>query len=428
MLVDNLDLDILKLLSTREGYDKYVDLIKKPMCTKESWSLITDFGRYYKEYPQATEIDSGFKMWMQVTGHPLWKPEEHEVYGRIIENVKKRNDVNSTDAFINELNKIENVQKLKRAVKSYESGQVTNTEFLTGVSALLDRGSEIRFLSPIQTYDLEALAQYQRDNKGFYWRLEDLNRSIGPVRKGDVVIVAKRPEVGGTSFLVSEMAFMLEQSGAPNAVIFNNEEAPDKVYTRMVSSALGIDHRTMMSSPKTSQINYKTWLKGKEWDLIHDTTMTIQSIHKQLRTKEYGLIGINVLLKVGGTEAREDHDKLQALGEELRRIAQQYGPVVAIVQADPSAEGLRFIPQDRIYKSKTALQGEADALIMIGKDETSPDTSRFIHVAKNKIPPAPCTELSNKHIKTEVNFDISTGRYTSLNYKGNSRYAASNNN
>jgi len=274
--------------------------------------------------------------------------------------------------------------------------------------------------STVQAFTLEGIATDRRSNAGYYWRLEDLNKSIGPVRKGDFIIVGKRPEVGGTSFLVSELSHMLEQQEG-NAIIFNNEEAPDKVFTRMVSSALDVDHRTMMQADKLYQQRYEQWLDGRTWDLIHDGSMTIDSIRAQLKEKEYGLIGINVLLKVGGTGAKEDHDKFQALGEECRRISQEFGPVIAIVQADPSAEGMRFIPQDRIYKSKTALQGEADALIMIGKDHDVPDTSRFISVAKNKIPPAPCTDISVKHIKSEVEFEMGTGRYSSLNYKGNSR-------
>ena len=128
-----------------------------------------------------------------------------------------------------------------------------------------------------------------------------------------------------------------------------------------------------------------------------------------------------MLLKVGGTGKNEDHDKYQYLGEELRRLSSGQAPIIAVVQADPTAEGMRFIPQDRIYKSKTALQGEADVLIMIGYDDDGPADRRYIHVAKNKIPPAPCCNLSLKHVKAEVEFDIATGRFESTLYKGNSR-------
>ena len=99
----------------------------------------------------------------------------------------------------------------------------------------------------------------------------------------------------------------------------------------------------------------------------------------------------------------------------------EYCPIIGITQADPSAEGVRYIHQDRIYKSKTALQGEADVLLMIGMDYDEPPDTRFLHVAKNKIPPAPCTDPSVSHIMSEVQFEGQLGRFNSKLFKGNSR-------
>lgn len=417
MSIDSIDLDILKFLSTRENYEQYKGVVNKSMCTKESWTLVHDFGEYFKQYPNEQMITVDFLMWMRVSGHPTWKPEEHSVYANIISNMYQQT-LPTRPVLLSELDKLNSIQKIKQGTTKLEAGTISLDEFLSGVNT----STVPKELDTVQVYSLEALAKNQRDNKGLFWRLEDLNRSVGPIRKGDLVIIGKRPEVGGTSFLVSEQSYMLEQLGKDqNVVLFNNEEAPDKVYSRMVSSALDVDYRTLIGNPSGSQFKYDAWANGRDWDLIHDTQMTIQGIHSHLKGKQYDLIGINVLLKVGGTGEDADHDKLQKLGEELRRIAQQYGPVLAIVQADPSAEGMRFIPQDRIYKSKTALQGEADVLLMMGKDDDPNDNKRFFHVAKNKLPPAPCTDLAAKHLKFECNFDISTGRFDSINFKGNSR-------
>ena len=197
--------------------------------------------------------------------------------------------------------------------------------------------------------------------------------------------------------------------------------APDKVYSRIISAAINTDYRKLLGDPIKYQCQYDKWLGNSSFDLVHDTSMTISSIHKHLEEKKYDLIGINVLLKVGGTGKQEDHDKFQELGEECRRISQQYGPVVAVVQADPSAEGMQFIPQDRIYKSKTALQGEADALIMIGGGDPIVDDVRFIAIAKNKLPPAACTDTKSKHLKSEVRFSMDTGRFTTKNFHTHSR-------
>ena len=83
-MIENIDLDILKFMSDRGNYYSYKDVINKGLCTKESWTLIQDFGKYFNEYPNITEIDEDFTLWFRVTGHPGWKPEEQQVYATII--------------------------------------------------------------------------------------------------------------------------------------------------------------------------------------------------------------------------------------------------------------------------------------------------------------------------------------------------------
>lgn len=420
-MADNLDLDIIKFMSDRETYQSYRNTITKALCTKESWTIIQDFGRYFDEFENLKEIDDDFNMWFRVTAHPGWKPEQQKMYGHIVSTALER-ETPSREPFLKQLENLRFEQELDRSLQDIRSGGTSPPRIITRLEGILESST----LDEVdEEIDLEYLALHQRSGDGLYWRCEDLNKAIGPVGTGDFTLIGKRPEVGGTSFLCSEMSYMIEQLPAgANAVFFNNEEVSDKVYPRMVSAALDKDYRAIMGNAAQTKQDYEDWLDGRSWDLRHNTSMDLSYIHRTLRNKSYDLIGINVLAKVSGTDRKEDHDKLEALGQEMRRIAEKHGPVLAVVQADPSAEGMAYIPQDRLYKSKTALQGEADILIMIGmsNDEAAPATQRFIHVAKNKIPPAPCCDLALKHIKSEVHFDIATGRFTSLNWKNNARY------
>ena len=409
--MDSIDRDILKYMSKRDRYNELKDTINKRLCVKESWEMLADFGEYFKQHPEIGEIDADFKMWQRVQRHPNWKPEEARIRGTIVDGVLATVEPERS-AFLDSIYHMRAVGIIQGIGEDLDKGAITIDQADSKFRGLARTN---RHDDTITGFTLSDLAAQQRKG-GFYWRLEDLNRSMGPLRKGDFAVVVKRPEVGGTSFLVSELAFMLEQTDG-NAIIFNNEEAPDKVYSRMVSASLGIDHRKLLGDPPKYQALYEKWLGKSEWDLVHDTSMTVASVYKQLEEKDYDLIGINVLLKVGGTGKQEDHDKFQELGEECRRISQTYGPVLAIVQADPSAEGMQFIPQDRVYKSKTALQGEADVMVMIGTDQDLVDDVRYIHVAKNKLPPAACTETNKKHLKSEVKFEMDTGRFLTKNFK-----------
>jgi len=415
--MDNVDRDILKYMSKREQYYELKDVVTKGLCVKESWQMLADYGAYFDAHPQAKEIDNDFKLWLRIQRHPEWKPEKASQVGALVDSILGA-ALPARTGFMESLYHLRATGVYSDIAVGLEQGKITVAEAETKARSFVQSKPSDETLTSFTLMDLAA-AQRQG---GYYWRLEDLNKSLGPLRKGDFVIVGKRPEVGGTSFLVSELTHMMEQTNG-NAILFNNEEAPDKVYSRIVSSALGLDYRKLLGDPARYQQEYDKWRGSSSLDLVHDTSMSVSSIHKKLEEKPYDLIGINVLLKVGGTGKTEDHDKFQELGEECRRIAQSYGPVIAIVQADPSAEGMQFIPQDRIYKSKTALQGEADALIMIGTGDTSiqQDSVRYIHVAKNKLPPADCTDIGLKHIRSEVRFDMGSGRFTSRNFSGNSR-------
>jgi len=413
--MDHIDRDILKYMSKRDNYYELKDVVSRGLCVKESWAMLADYGEYFKQHPQAGEIDGDFKLWQRVQRHPEWKPEQASNIASLVDSILSSPEPDR-GPFLDSLYHLRASGFYGNIASELERGKLSVDEAEALARGFVRQKPDDETLT---NFSLADLATNQRSG-GYYWRLEDLNRSLGPIRKGDCIIVAKRPEVGGTSFLVSEMAFMLEQTKG-NAIIFNNEEAPDKVYSRIVSAALGVDYRKLLGDPAKYQAAYDKWLGESQFDLVHDTSLTISSLHKKLEEKKYDLIGINVLLKVGGTGKQEDHDKFQELGEECRRIAQQYGPVIAIVQADPSAEGMQYIPQDRIYKSKTALQGEADALIMIGTDAEIVDDTRYIHVAKNKLPPADCADIKCKHIRSEVAFDMGTGRFNSKNFKGHSR-------
>lgn len=414
--MDSVDLQILKYCSTADNYDSIKGSIDRDVCVKESWVLLQAFDKYYEL--GADIIDKDFKTWFRIRCHPEFKKENHILYGRIIDNVLAE-DMPDSVGFHATINKLRNQSTLESVLSEYKRGRLSDDDLASELSVLskVPSGGDVVATG----IDPMELAEHARTG-GLYWRLEDLNKSVGPVAGGDFILIGKRPEVGGTSFLCSEMTFMLSQLPAGGrALIFNNEEEVHKVKSRVVSAALGIDYLRVMSDPAATKESYEKWQDEREMLVIHDTQMTIHSIERAIQEYKPTIIGINVLLKVGGIDRKEDHDKLEQLGVHLRAMSDDYGaPIFGVVQADPQADGVKYIPQTWIYKSKTALQGEADVLIMIGTDEEGNEEDRYIHVAKNKIPPSECTDITCKHIKSHVKFDVATGRFTSRNWKTHS--------
>ena len=86
-------------------------------------------------------------------------------------------------------------------------------------------------------------------------------------------------------------------------------------------------------------------------------------------------------------------------------------------QADATAEGQRTLDQSQLYGSKTKVQGEADVLIMIGKEAVSGEV-RWLNVCKNKMPHGPRVKAGLSHGQFEVKIDAERGRYATVAYKG----------
>jgi hypothetical protein len=416
--MDNIDLDLLKHCTERANYMELEGAITPNLCVKESWQLFQDFGFFFKEYPKQEQITQDFKLWARVTGHPNWNADQHASYGLLVDNVLNR-DTPKRDIFMENIFGLKSQIFFSELAMAIREGKTSPKEAEVKALAYFRQGAPASDLVQPSRIDLLALAAEQKKN-GMLWRLEDLNRSIGPLRKGDFVVIGKRPEVGGTSLTLSEMTHMFEQMDG-DAVFFNNEEEEAKVYRRIVHAALGISQRQLDADMAHYVAEFDKWKGGRKFDLIHDTNITIAKIRRTLEERKYSLIGINVLIKVGGTGKKEDHDKFEALGQEFRKIAQEYGPVLVVAQASPEATNMKYIPQDHIYKSKTAIQGEADALIMLGKCEDDPENIRHIHVAKNKMPPADCTKDELRHIRSQVLFDMETSRFKSQSFTIHSR-------
>ena len=412
--MNDLDLSLLNFVSTRDNWQDYGSVIEKGLCNKVSWQLIQDIGAYYEDHPSVNSIvPTDFMVWMNLSRHPDKKSDDLEMYATVIKTATEREP--ESDQFLATIKDAKLKSRLQHLTDDLAAGRVKMDEYFDTVRHLEPEAIEV------DDYDVNItlidIANKVAKSEGLYWRLEDMNKSVGPINSGDFIVIGKRPETGGTSFLCSEATFMFEQMDK-DILIINNEEEPSKLVTRMMSCALDVDYRHLIANPVKYYEDFREWLDGRRIHMKHKPTASVTDVRRWLDAGDYGLLGVNVLMKLQVPGKLEDHDKLQYIGTELRAMAIDHCPVMGIQQADNSADGVKYIHQDKLYKSKTALQGEADVLIMIGLDYDEPPDRRYIHVAKNKLPPAACTMPNMKHAMVEVGFDGPTGRFYSTLFKG----------
>jgi len=407
--------DLILAISTRENFEKFQPFIKDHVIVPEALAVIEDIGEWFKANPDAVTVDwAGFLAWSRIARHPLWKPDRWEVYVRIVETAIKIAKPNP--GLLERLHELDILTRVREQVdQGFAAGGTGAVQKIVEVVQAVEATEDA---DALVTDDLEALLDAVIRKDGINWRLPELNLSLGPVHPGDSIMIVSRPEVGKTTFLTSELTHMLPQL-APDrhGIIFNNEERGQKVKLRVVQSALNLTLPDLAAEGATSvRPKLSTILGGRRLDVHHDTALTKMQVERRLRAVPYGLVGLNVLDKIGGFGKLEGWERVREVGLWARTIADKYNcTVFGTLQADSTAEGQRYLNQSQVFGSKTGMQAESDVLVMIGQD-LSPGLRdrRFLSIARNKLPGGPETKEAFRHGQFEVGFDGERGRFHTL--------------
>ncbi len=406
-------------MADRTTFSKYSHLVKEYVLEPEATRIFQDFGIYYGERPSAGSIQAAdYFAWTRTSRHATMAPAEMRSYESTVSEILALPV--PEESIVSRFVELDYASQIGGIVDGVIEGK--GKAKLDDIGVLLTQFSAASSVGTADkvTANLDELLDSTVKAGGVEWRLEDLNRAVGPLRRGDFVLVGKRPEVGGTSFVCSELTYMVPQLPTETSgVFFNNEEVGRKVGLRLYQTALGATSHDLSSNPAVHAKAYQTLLGGRTIDVVHRPGMTIGFVESVLRSGKYGIIVFNTLAKLKGFGKLEGADLMQAMGEWARGIADKYGVVIAVHQADNTAEGVEYLDQSQLYGSKTGLQGESDVQIMLGKSHNpAKGDVRYLSVVRNKIPGGPRTDPALKYLRGEVGFDWQTGRFKSLSFKG----------
>lgn len=251
---------------------------------------------------------------------------------------------------------------------------------------------------------------------GLRWRLTTMNKMLGSLRFGDFGFIFARPETGKTTFLASELTFMAEQAKGP-VLWLANEEDGRKVMLRLYQATFGIDLPTLMSDLPKWRARFQEKYEGRLKVVSDMSVMTKAGVEKLCDKLKPGLLVVDQLSKIGGFSNDRKDLELGAACEWGRGLAKTYAPVVAVHQADGTAEGVQWLNMNHVSNAKTAMQAEADWICGIGcQHKEGYETIRYLHLSKNKLIGDPDTDPLLRHGKAEVLIEPAIGRYKDLVY------------
>jgi replicative DNA helicase len=412
------DIDLLVVTSNKDTYNRFKEHVKKHNVSPITLEIFNVLGEYWDNYPTRTEFNyAEFRTFFSIVkGRKLKDPSSYEV---AFDNLKEALDKPSP--IVKDL--------LAKLIKTDYATQIYDVCLKIGTGM----GGDLETIEPLlNAYKKEVGSSVEKEDVfvkpsldylsstvasgGLNWRLKELNVALGPIRRGDFIIIAARPETGKTTFTASEASYMMTQLQPDEHVIWiNNEEASNKVMMRVIQAYHQVTSSDLLANPKDLEAEFTS--NGGDRFLILDDDSGIKSAHKIATLfKEFkpGLIIFDQLDKVHGFKQDREDLRIGQLYEWARDVAKEYCPVIAISQVDGTGEGEKWIQMNQLRGSKTDKIGEADAIITIGKsNEPGMDLQRFIHVPKNKLFGGKETLEAHRHGCFEVDIEPAKARYVS---------------
>jgi replicative DNA helicase len=410
------DLTLLKILCNKTTYDKYIHLINLAILDEEITLLIKDFNKYYEEFKKENINLCDFAIWFLQFMHPELPDKTKEVY-KIILNRLEHTETEIAEQVILKFQELDTANKIKEKLNTFNIEEIRDLlvkhEEITGAIDKQDDGFIDNDISRI-------LTSTSRDH-GLKFRLNCLQQSLGSLIKGDFGIIAAYVDTGKTTLAISEAVYMAQQIKDGRILWLNNEEFNDRVLKKIWQSALGASWSKIEKRKEDAHKRFIEKMNGdvnriKLIDIRNKSVQDIKTIFKRNKPK---LVIIDQIDKITMKSKQfwGEHDRLKSLYGEIRSLANEYCPIIAISQADASTRWIdkasqevkyqRYIDQSQLDGSKVGKPGEADFIITIGQDKEYPN-SRFIHVSKNKLDGI---DENYRKIKREVIFNGECSRY-----------------
>lgn len=408
-----MDKDILLVLQERDRYNKYIRFIKPSSVAEETYTILQSMGEWLKYNPEATTVSwSHFFAWFSLVRHAKMDKTKLDIYREVINNLES--SVVPDETHIRPL--LEGLITRDFASRIAEDAlRIADGDFSVGFHGIRDSCDERdRAIGKVASTDAHILLPSLEGLEtttapGLKWRLNCLNDALGDLRQGNLIIAGMRPDTGKTTLLASEASFMAPQLSDDKSVLWvNNEEEGNTVWRRIIQSTLGIDNDKLDAAlPKHIEEYKKLMGRMDKIIMFNKADVHARDVDHLLTKYNIGLIIFDQLWKVHGFDEVAGNEVVRQtmLFNWAREIAKKHAPVVAVHQADGSAEGVKWIDMSKLYGSKTGIQGEADAIITIGRIPEG-GNSRFLYVPKNKLPKPGNPKLRNGMFEIEIIPDI----------------------
>ena len=240
---------------------------------------------------------------------------------------------------------------------------------------------------PIKQVVLNALEKIEKASKskgtvtGIPTGFIDLDYKTSGLQPSDLILIAARPSMGKTAFVLNLAQYMCVRNHVPTA-IFSLEMSKDQLVNRILSMESKVDSQSM----RTGTLQPADWEKLIESagvistaPLIIDDTPGISITELRSKCRKYklendlGLVIIDYLqLMTGGSRKQESRQQeISEISRSLKALAREINaPVIALSQLSRACETRPdHRPMLSDLRESGAIEQDADVVMFLYRDD-----------------------------------------------------------
>lgn len=213
--------------------------------------------------------------------------------------------------------------------------------------------------------------------------LDDLDTMTTGFQPADFVVIAGRPGMGKTAFLLSSIKATLEQSEQP-VLFFSLEMPSDQIITRLLSMVGNIPLQTLRNPLLLDDEGFAKLSTAintiKQWEnrLIIDDSPSLTADILRSRVRKYSrlhgqpaAIFVDYLQLMRYPTAPNRYEEISKISNALKALAKEMNcPVIALAQLNRAVEGRAIKrPTNADLRDSGQIEQDADVIILLHRDD-----------------------------------------------------------
>jgi replicative DNA helicase len=412
----NLRLYLLRVLLTRDRFDKFKTQIDESVFQSGARDLYKTIGYVYRDNPNTDSINfSDLKLAYFNTYFPNHSFASQKNIHEIIDSIENQEPPTDevVETAIKAMYRIKKADELAKICIDISNNPSDNgfnkvEKFMSTVDeAPVEKDNEA------VTKDVDKILEALQEQGEFKFNLPSLQSATNGIGRGNFMVIIARPETGKTAFWVSLVASTKGFAWQKKKVsIFANEEPAIRTQMRLLNACTGLQRGSILNGSR--DLTKKVWGEINPYIENFDCVgKTMEDLNEYCANNDVDILIIDQLDKINVTgKFNATHEKLREVYTQARELAKRHNIlVIGMSQASAEAQGRSRVTFSTMENSKTGKAAEADLILGLGKEDEEEDfmsdCTRFITLSKNK--------LTGDHAEFEVILRPTISRFAERN-------------